>query len=468
MSVKLRFMSSIPTSFPCFCLVRHNLNLAHSGGLDGRQYTDHTCLMGNPLFQDDVGAMCYNPAKNFQISQADAGNGWYTKPTDTPVWDSGIVGGTQWSGKLIGIADYDNNPNDNPVVLKIESGSLQDLFVGFNRAAGVNRDNKQADDKVTVVQAGADGVGYSQSFLLATLTQGESYIVSNWRGSHHDLTIKVADVKLDANPAYATVSVTFGEAATTNGPTEKPSSQPTMIPSRKPTQHPTNVSSERKLSPTTRPSQLTRNPTKNPTKIPTKVPTTNPTNVPSSSPVTSLPTQLPTSKCGDAVCGPAESSHTCPSDCVTKELETTFSFSLGSTGAMFDIKADSDVTVRSFDINAMSRGYGNVEIYTRQGSYQGHEQSRVGWTLVYNNTVEHNKRGEATELGELENKVQILANSTQGFYITSTRSLLYISGTSELQPFTRDDVLTVFEGVGTEGSFAGAIHSPRVWSGRIR
>jgi hypothetical protein len=56
---------------------RHNLNLAHSGGLDGQTYTDHTCLvsnlvhvaicssafkaklvsvnqMGNPLYSDDV------------------------------------------------------------------------------------------------------------------------------------------------------------------------------------------------------------------------------------------------------------------------------------------------------------------------------------------------------------------------------------------------------------------------------
>jgi len=46
----------------------HNMNLAHSGGTDGEIYTDHTCLMGNPLFSDDVGMMCFNPAKNYQIS----------------------------------------------------------------------------------------------------------------------------------------------------------------------------------------------------------------------------------------------------------------------------------------------------------------------------------------------------------------------------------------------------------------
>ena len=38
----------------------HNLNLAHSGGLDGRTYTDHSCLMGNPWWEDNKGRMCFS------------------------------------------------------------------------------------------------------------------------------------------------------------------------------------------------------------------------------------------------------------------------------------------------------------------------------------------------------------------------------------------------------------------------
>ncbi len=49
--------------------IGHNLNLAHSGGKDGKTYTDHTCLMGNPLWHDDLGAMCFNPVKNFQVAR---------------------------------------------------------------------------------------------------------------------------------------------------------------------------------------------------------------------------------------------------------------------------------------------------------------------------------------------------------------------------------------------------------------
>ena len=40
--------------------IGHNLNMAHSGGLDGKIYTDHSCVMGNPLFSDDVGRMYVN------------------------------------------------------------------------------------------------------------------------------------------------------------------------------------------------------------------------------------------------------------------------------------------------------------------------------------------------------------------------------------------------------------------------
>ena len=51
--------------------VGHNLNFAHSGGMDGQTYTDHTCLMGNPLFEDNMVSMCFNPVKNFQLSMGE-------------------------------------------------------------------------------------------------------------------------------------------------------------------------------------------------------------------------------------------------------------------------------------------------------------------------------------------------------------------------------------------------------------
>jgi len=188
--------------------------------------------------------MCYNPAKSFQLAKGSTG--WYNEnPYTTLVWNSGTIGGTTWSGSIIGIADYKNNPNTRPVVVKLESGGPDDLFVGFNRAAGINRDTADARDQVTVIESGNDGLGYSQSFLKAILSQGESYSVENWRGSGLDMTIHVKEINLSANPAYADVIMTFGD------PQANPTKNPTWVPTRSPSSLPT------------------QSPTKNPTKSPT-------------------------------------------------------------------------------------------------------------------------------------------------------------------------------------------------------
>ncbi|KAL3770178.1 hypothetical protein ACHAW5_009273 [Stephanodiscus triporus] len=186
----------------------HNLDMAHSGGLDGGSYSDHTCLMGNPLFEDNVGKMCFNPVKNFQIAKQ---QGWYTADTDIAYFNSGIMGGTSWRGRLIGVADYDNNPSNYPIILKLETGGGSDYFVSFNRDSGVNSEVQQASDQVPIYQvAGGDGMTYSKSILKAALREGRSATVENWRKSGLDLTIKVIEINTWSSPAYADVEVLFG------------------------------------------------------------------------------------------------------------------------------------------------------------------------------------------------------------------------------------------------------------------
>lgn len=90
---------------------------------------DHTGMMGNPLYSDDVGKMCYNAAKNWQLN-------WYDdrKKLIEPQF------GSTWSVQfqLVGIAEYLNeSTNDIPVVVKIETNTDTDYFLGFNRATEV-------------------------------------------------------------------------------------------------------------------------------------------------------------------------------------------------------------------------------------------------------------------------------------------------------------------------------------------
>ena len=201
----------------------HNFNLAHSGGLNGATYTDHTGMMGNPLYSDDVGKMCYNAAKNWQI-------GWYN---DRKLALNPLVEQSK-TVTLVGIADYLNNPNQHPVVVKVETGAANDFFVGFNRAIGVNSQNDEGDDVVTVVQVnGNNGEGYSQSFLKAKLgfngdITGSSYTIGNFGGSGETLTISAVSINLATNPATATVQFQLGSG--TDSPTVSPTDSPTKAP----------------------------------------------------------------------------------------------------------------------------------------------------------------------------------------------------------------------------------------------
>jgi len=192
--------------------IGHNFGFAHSGGLNGATYTDHTGLMGNPLYSDEVGKMCWNAAKTYQC-------GWYADRV--ALWEESM-GTTEFT--LVGIANYGNNPDQHPVVIKVETGTGTDQFIAFNRATGVNSQNDEADDEVTVVETGNNGEGYSQSFLKATLLQGESFQYDNWMGTGQILTITTIDIDQDTNPDVwtATVTVSLGPPPPTPAPTSCP------------------------------------------------------------------------------------------------------------------------------------------------------------------------------------------------------------------------------------------------------
>ena len=382
--------------------------------------------MGNPSYSDNSGLMCYNPAKNYQIARGS--DSWYNENDhETITWDSGNNAGSYWSGTIIGIADYKNNPYDRPVVVKIESGTSDDLFVGFNRAIGINRDMTDARDKVTITEAGNNGLGYAQSWIKASLSEGESYRVVNWRGSGIDMTIYVKKIDLGAKPAYADVIMSLGDPTVfskTNSRTPNPTRNPTLRPTTQPTANPTK----------TRTVQPTVQPTRQPTIQPSMKPTVQPTK-----------------------------------ETNGNELETTFEYDLGSGGSMFTVEAKQNILITSLAINSNSRGAGEVKIYTREGGYSGHVNSSDGWELIYDNpSAMHSRRGQATELGDFEQGVRIAKGMSQSFFVSSSKGLVYKSGDQENSSFTSDQSLSILEGIGTDESFSDMIHTPRVWSGIIR
>mmetsp|Transcript_3617 Transcript_3617/g.5403 ORF Transcript_3617/g.5403 Transcript_3617/m.5403 type:complete len:672 (-) Transcript_3617:219-2234(-) len=216
----------------------HNFNLDHSGENES-EYGDHTCLMGNSgsLYSTDGGRMCYNGAKNWQL-------GWYEEDGDKIDLDpNNRDGDDNWTGTLVGVSDYRNNPNGHAIVIRIRSGINKDLFVSLNRVKGINEQNIEAVDQVIIVEThGNGGDGFSQSWLKGKLSEGGMWRSNGTFGNTGEvLSISAPAIDLAAKPGYADVHICLGSMcgfpSISPVPTNKMSLTPTLEPTT--SSHPT-------------------------------------------------------------------------------------------------------------------------------------------------------------------------------------------------------------------------------------
>ncbi len=166
--------------------------------------------MGNPRMKgeekgDETGLMCYNAAKNWQI-------GWYEEDGDKIDFKP-ITGPSKfWSGTFVGIADYlHENREGRPVNIRIDTETDDDIFVHFNRAVGMNAQNKEASDQVAVYTAGKNGENKSKSLRIGALSGGDTFKIAKFGTSSKTLTIFVTEINLTAEPAYASVEFCLGK-----------------------------------------------------------------------------------------------------------------------------------------------------------------------------------------------------------------------------------------------------------------
>jgi len=171
----------------------------------------------------------------------------------------------------------------------------------------------------------------------------------------------------------------------------------------------------------------------------------------------------------------SENIYTCPSDCIQtrEQLTTKVTGGNGSWGNQFSVKAINAIQITSFDVH-LDDFSGNtkvpVRVYTKVGTYVGHERNPASWTLIQSAEVESQGLGQLTSLPVLSNPIVILPSVTQSFYVTLIETgLKYTSGVEEgrlLLPESEN--LQFFEGKGISGLFGIiSLHSPRVWNGRI-
>lgn len=152
---------------------------------------------------------CFNAAKNWQLSSR--GNNWYSdrKLLLSPrTWKNGNA--FKHTFNIVGVADYKNTPQGHFIVVKLETGTDKDYFLGLNTAKGVNANTVEARNQVTVVQAGGNGESFAKSDMKAHLYQGQSYTIWNFGSSGKPLEIKVRRLNLRVSPQVAEIEVRYG------------------------------------------------------------------------------------------------------------------------------------------------------------------------------------------------------------------------------------------------------------------
>jgi len=149
--------------------IGHNLGLHHSGEYigdeDNQEYGDQTGYMGLTINLDDGPAMCFNPAKSWQL-------GWYEDKT----YEIDIVSeisNEATSFTLNGVVDYEDTVADRYIVVK-----LIDFYIGFNRAESFNSGVQEGANQVTIVEnLGVPGHP-TKSKLVSKLSVGDSYRIA--------------------------------------------------------------------------------------------------------------------------------------------------------------------------------------------------------------------------------------------------------------------------------------------------
>jgi len=177
----------------------HNFGFDHSNAK--LKLKDGTCFMGYGInkackYEVNYGMSCYNVAKYYFAE-------WFserharTSPLDE----------LSWEGYIAGIASYEADADENPILLRITGNSTVEYTVGLNTATGRNAAVCTYRDRVVVYRVLTQGKKYS--FIVAELGAGESFKDPDW--DTRGLNIYVNDIETTGEPlanitVYATCS----------------------------------------------------------------------------------------------------------------------------------------------------------------------------------------------------------------------------------------------------------------------
>ncbi len=179
------------------------------------------------------------------------------------------------------------------------------------------------------------------------------------------------------------------------------------------------------------------------------------------------------SSCGDNICDLNENSSTCSEDCSTLAFTPSNTGGNGAFGTMFAVRAIRDLVVTSLNFHAGKKSLDQlVQVYTRKGVFRGFELVEDGWHLIYNKTMDVDKRQVETPLeGGFDAPVNILAGEVQSFFVYTSAKVLYEVGNPDDMLVPRDSHIEFLGGIGKvtkfEGEVASSIAVNRIFRGQL-
>lgn len=153
-----------------------------------------------------------------------------------------------------------------------------------------------------------------------------------------------------------------------------------------------------------------------------------------------------------------------------KSLFTTLDEGSGSFGVMFDIFAKNRVEVTHLSIHTDSTSMIKYEIYVKDGSYVGYEDSPEVWEQISSGEITGRGSGVMTMLPSASFKnVEIMPNQSMSFYVTLlTYDLRYSVGKKEGDIYVENDDILLLEGAGiAQYKFGMTQFRPRVFNGVV-
>ena len=155
-----------------------------------------------------------------------------------------------------------------------------------------------------------------------------------------------------------------------------------------------------------------------------------------------------------------------PSTALAGSLSTTFSNNNIQNGNIFNMKAQTDLTVQSLVINQATGSTCNFEVYTHtSGATSSTIASSSGWSKVFSGTVS----GTGTSTVTLDTPVAMTSGQTLGWYVTNSTTgcyLGYTNGTSVGRVYASNSDLIIYEGYGKAYAWSSSF-SPRIWNGTV-